>query len=160
MSLLGALFGGSSIGGIIGAIGTVIDKVFTSEEERENARYLLKRLEQEPYLLQAEINKVQARHKSLFVAGARPALMWVCVLGLFFGFIIAPVLTMFGLPTPNIPLELMYNLVIAMLGLGAFRTYEKVRGVQSDDFRMPQPRVEFRPRSLDDGRETKATESE
>ena len=37
---------------------------------------------------QLEINKEQAKHPSIFVSGSRPAIMWICALGLFTNFFI------------------------------------------------------------------------
>ena len=42
---------------------------------------------------QIEVNKEQAKHPSLFVSGARPAIMWVCCLGLLWQFFVGPILT-------------------------------------------------------------------
>ena len=42
---------------------------------------------------QIEINKEQAKHPSIFVSGARPAIMWVCCLGLLWQFFIQPIVT-------------------------------------------------------------------
>lgn len=113
------------------AIGNVIDSVFTSDEERLQAQAVLKKIEQHPALVQAEISKVQASHRSIFVAGARPFLLWVCGLGFLFAFLINPILQWL-LPTvgsPELPLEVMMELTLAMLGLSTLRTVEKLKGV-------------------------------
>ena len=79
MGILSSLFsGGSSVAQPIEAIGNIIDSVFTSDEERAQGDLLKQKLAMKPALLQAEISKVQAGHRSIFVAGARPFLMWVC----------------------------------------------------------------------------------
>lgn len=56
----------------IAAIGTVLDDLFTSDEETLSLHIVKQRLSQKPALAQAEINKVQAGHRCLWVAGARP----------------------------------------------------------------------------------------
>lgn len=53
----------------IEAIGRVIDDLFTSDEERLGKEALLARLAQRPALAQIEVNRVEARHRSVFVAG-------------------------------------------------------------------------------------------
>ena len=129
MSFLNQFFGGTAAQPIE-AIGNVIDKVFTSDEEKMAGQLLLNKLALQPSLLQAEINKVQASHKSTFVAGARPFLMWVCGLGFLFAFVINPILQWLApeLGSPELPLEVMMELTLAMLGLAGLRTVEKLKG--------------------------------
>ena len=115
----------------IKAVGNIFDALFTSDEEREQAKAMLLKIEQHPALVQAEINKVQAQHRSVFVAGARPFLMWVCGLGFLFAFVINPIL-MWLIPevgAPELPLDVMMELTLAMLGLAGLRTVEKIKGV-------------------------------
>ena len=53
-------------------------------------------------LAQIKVNEVQAAHKSLFVAGGRPAIMWICALGLFYAVLLHPVLDIWlEMPTVN-----------------------------------------------------------
>jgi len=113
------------------AVGNVIDKLFTSDEERVQAEIIKRKLEMKPALVQAEITKVQVSHRSMFVAGARPFLMWVCGSGLAFAFIINPVLEwlMPEVGKPTLPLDAMMEFVLAMLGLAGMRTVEKLKGV-------------------------------
>ena len=87
---------------------------------------------------QLEVNKVEAAHKNLFVAGWRPAVGWVCVAGMAGNFIIIP-MTNFGLALANstvaiplIALSEMMPVLMGMLGLGAMRTVEKAKGVQRE----------------------------
>ena len=87
---------------------------------------------------QMAINQVEAAHKSLFVSGWRPALAWVCVLGMFGNFITIPfsnfVLALLGIDIviPLVPLETMMPVLMGMLGLGAMRSYEKKNAVHRD----------------------------
>ena len=131
MGILSSLFsGGSSIAHPIEAIGNIIDSVFTSDEEKAHGDLLKQRLALKPALMQAEINKVQAGHRSIFVAGARPFLMWVCGMGFLFAFVINPVLQWLApeLGSPELPLDAMLELTLAMLGLAGLRTVEKLNG--------------------------------
>ena len=131
MGILSSLFrGGSSVAQPIEAIGNIIDSVFTSDEERAQGDLLKQKLAMKPALLQAEISKVQAGHRSIFVAGARPFLMWVCGLGFLFAFVINPVLQWLApeLGSPELPLDAMLELTLAMLGLAGLRTVEKLNG--------------------------------
>jgi len=131
MGWLTGLLGGGSVAEPITAVGNIIDQMFTSDDEREQAKLLKQKLAMQPALVQAEISKVQAQHRSTFVAGARPFLMWVCGLGFLFAFVVNPILQWLApdLGSPELPLEAMMELTLAMLGLAGLRTAEKIRGV-------------------------------
>ena len=83
---------------------------------------------------QLEINKVEAASPSLFVAGWRPCMGWVCEFAVAYTFIMHPisnwllVLIAPGMPIlPNIDSGQLMTLVMAMLGVGTLRTVEKLR---------------------------------
>ena len=130
MGWLSSLVGGSVVEPIA-AIGSVLDNLITTDEERAAADLLKSKLAQQPQMAQAEINKVQAQHRSTFVAGARPFLTWVCGLGLLFAFVVNPILQWLApdLGAPELPLDAMMELTLAMLGLAGLRTAEKIKGV-------------------------------
>jgi hypothetical protein len=119
---------------VVSVIGNVFDKLFTSDAERAQAEAVLTKLRQEPAILQAEINKIEAAHRSLFVAGWRPFIGWVCGFGFLWAFLGQPLfewivrLSGSDVPAPVILTDNMMELVIALLGLGALRTYEKTVG--------------------------------
>ena len=128
MSWLKSLFGGSSVDPV-SAVFKGLDSLVTSDEEREQLELLKIKALQEPGKLQVELNKIEAAHRSRFVAGWRPAIGWVCAVGLLFPFIINPLLQWFtDKPGPQLPLDALLELVLAMLGLGALRTIEKLKG--------------------------------
>ena len=131
MGLLSGLFGaGAAAAQPIEAIENIIDNVFTSDKERAQGERLKQKLAMHPAMMQAEIMKVQATHRSIFVAGARPFLMWVCGLGFLFAFVINPILQWVApeLGSPELPLDAMLELTLAMLGLAGLRTVEKLKG--------------------------------
>ena len=113
------------------AVGDVLDELFTSEEEELTLETVKQRLAQRQQLAQTKVNEVQAAHRSIFVAGARPFLMWVCGFGFLFAFVINPLLTWLfpDMGKPELPLEVMLELTLAMLGLAGLRTVEKLKGV-------------------------------
>lgn len=84
---------------------------------------------------QLRINEQEAKHSSIFVAGWRPWIGWVCGFGLAWSFIVAPLLTwgifVAGVDVVGLP-ELdtgpLMSLVLGMLGMGGLRTYEKKLG--------------------------------
>ena len=78
--------------------------------------------------LQAEINKVEAQNRSMFVAGLRPFIGWICGLAFGFHYIIMPLLLAY---TDIEPVEFdtnsIFTVIMGMLGLGGLRTYEKLK---------------------------------
>lgn len=86
---------------------------------------------------QREINKVEAASSSLFVAGWRPAIGWVCALALGFHYLLRPIFTWAaGVWWPHLPPlpgldSNLWELMFGMLGLGGLRSFEKTKGVAS-----------------------------
>jgi len=121
MSWFSTILGGNPIE----AIGKAGDALFTSDEERAQLNNDLEEIKQKPLLMQALANTTAAQHRSVFVAGARPFLMWV------FAFVINPILQWLwpDAGTPELPLDVMMELTLGMLGLAGLRTVEKIKGV-------------------------------
>ena len=130
MNIVSWLSGGKAVAEPIEAVGNVLDALFTSDEEKLDKTIIKQRLFLQPALAQAEINKVQAQHRSAFVAGARPFILWVCGFGFLFSFVINPVIQWIHpeAGSPVLPLEVMMELTLAMLGLAGLRTIEKLQG--------------------------------
>jgi len=137
MGFLDKILGGAAAQPIE-AVGNVLDKLFTSKDEELTHDAILLRLAQQPNLAQVELNKVEASHRSVFVAGWRPWIGWVCGISLFFYFVPQYVLASYLwakmsleigelMPYP-VGAEGLMELVIALLGLGALRTMEKSQG--------------------------------
>jgi hypothetical protein len=126
------------ISNIAGEVMKGLDSLFTSDEEREAAKMQLMQELNRPHILQAIANIREAEHPSVFVAGWRPALGWLCVLLLGYAWIgrdsLIIALNLFGRSEivsqlPVIETGELMTLVFALLGLGATRTYEKISGV-------------------------------
>lgn len=127
---------------LIGPVTGLLDKFIEDKDQKARLAHDLATMAdqhaQELAKGQLEVNKTEAAHKSLFVAGWRPAVGWVCVLGMFGNFITIPfsnfVLALIGIDIviPLVPLETMMPVLMGMLGLGAMRTYEKKNSVHRD----------------------------
>lgn len=127
---------------LIGPVTGLLDKFIEDKDQKARLAHDLATMAdehaQELAKGQLEVNKAEAAHKSLFVAGWRPAVGWVCVLGMFGNFITIPfsnfVLALIGLDIviPLVPLETMMPVLMGMLGLGAMRSYEKKNSVHRD----------------------------
>ena len=129
MGLLSKIFGVGDVVAPITAVGNVLDGLFTSKDEKLTHQEVRIRLAQQPNLAQVELNKVEAAHRSIFVAGWRPWMGWVGGMGLANMFLINPwIQWITGQAGPNLPEDIIMELVLALLGLGALRTFEKVKG--------------------------------
>ena len=119
--------------------GKLIDRLWPDPAQRDAAKLELLRLQQSGDLAQMtgqlEINKVEAGSASAFTSGWRPAIGWTCGAGFAVQFVIGPigewVCAVVGHPVkfPAMDLGTMMPLLFGMLGLGAYRTTEKIKGV-------------------------------
>ena len=121
-----------SIAALIPVVGKLLDRVIPDKSARAAAEESLKVLEQsgdlQLLLGQMEVNKVEAAHKSIFVAGGRPFIVWICGLGLLYNVILSPFLSIW-LEVPVVDPALLYPVLLGILGLGGMRSFEKVKGV-------------------------------
>lgn len=82
--------------------------------------------------LQTKINEAEAQHRSVFVAGWRPFIGWVCGIALAYNFVLRDLIIFVvgedAVP-PALQMDHLMTVLMGMLGLGAFRTYEKIKNV-------------------------------
>lgn len=93
---------------------------------------------------QVELNKIEAQSPSFFKSAWRPSIGWIGVIGLFYQFLVHPILEWFILikgytvtvgdkvspmVAPVVNSEGLMYLVLGMLGIGGYRTYEKFKGI-------------------------------
>ncbi len=127
---------------LIGPVTGLLDK-FIEDKDKKNAiafelSTMAEKHAQELAKAQLEINKTEAKHQSLFVSGWRPAVGWVAVLGMASNFLVIPMANFTlavvnsTISVPVLDLSEMMPVLLGMLGLGAMRTAEKVKGVQRD----------------------------
>ena len=126
----------------------LIDQLFTSDDERTAAKLKVLELEKSGELAQIAVNAREAGHDSIFVAGWRPFIGWVCGLAFTWAFLIYPVLSFFvaafGIPLDltsvyDIDLASMMPVLMGMLGLGAMRSWEKKEGVSREQLNSVTP---------------------
>jgi len=125
----------SILSSLIGPATSLLDKVIEDKDEKNRIAFELSTLAErhanELAKGQLEVNKVEAAHKSLFVAGWRPSIGWCCSLGLLYHVLIAPIAGIW-VDVPEIDPSLLMTTMTGMLGLGAMRSYEKTRGVSRE----------------------------
>ena len=119
---------------VIGVAGKVLDK-FVEDKD------LKTRLNAELKQQMMSLDLAQAKHPSIFVSGARPAIMWVCCFALAWQFILAPIsswiiITWYPMVTlPSLETGELVSLIMALLGLGAARSFEKWKGVARNNMK-------------------------
>ena len=126
---------------VLGLAGPILDKFI---EDMDAKNQIAAQLEQQLVGLQAaqaQANIEQSKHPSLFVAGARPAIMWICALGLMTNFFIMPIAEWVvsvwfpGRWLPSLQTEELMTLTLALLGLGGMRSWEKSKGVARENMK-------------------------
>jgi len=133
-SFLGKMVG-SGVGEMADKFAGVVDRFVETPEERKAADALLMKIQQQPDKWQTEINKIEAGHRTVFVAGWRPFIGWVCGVGLAFHFIVFPLAVWIAalagttIEPPTLETEALMTLVVSLLGLSATRSYEKKHGL-------------------------------
>lgn len=133
---------------IIELVGKVIDKAIPDPAAKAKAQLELLKLQQEGAFREEEnaltmamgqiaVNTEEAKSGSLFLGGWRPFIGWTCGSGLFYQFLLRNILGWimenaggWSYP-PALEMETLVTLTFGMLGLGAYRSYEKVKGVAS-----------------------------
>ena len=126
---------------VIGVAGKVLDKFVEDKDLKTKLSHELKSQIVSLDLAQAQTNLEQAKHPSIFVAGARPAIMWICAFGLGWQFVFQPVavwaiaLSGADVILPVIETEGLMSLTLALLGLGGMRSYEKSKGIQRNNMK-------------------------
>jgi len=129
------------VGGVVDGVFNGLDALFTSDDERENAKYKQFLAAQKPMLMQAMTTLQEAQHPNWFVSGWRPFLGWVAGSSLLYHWLLKDFaiigITVLNDQTraaeiiallPNLDGDQITGLIATLLGLGAIRGYEKVKG--------------------------------
>lgn len=130
MSLLSGLLSGG-----IGGIADAVDKFVETPDEKAAQVLKERALAIKPLMAQMEVNAKEAEHASVFVAGARPATLWLCAVCM--GGIVAA--GVYGWLTGRdvSDLFLLYGSTVAPvhLGLLGLRTYERASGKERNNLK-------------------------
>ena len=125
---------------LIGPVTGLLDKFIEDKDQKaklaDEIATMAEKQMHEANMGQIEINKAEAQHRSIFVAGWRPFLGWGLATAMIWHFVLAPV-TMFvcsyaGIEIPELPtfdMDSLMTVLLGMLGLGGLRTVEKVKGI-------------------------------
>ena len=121
-------------------LGGVLDRFFPNKEKAAEAQRAIEAAlienSAQINLAQLDVNKEEAKSRSIFVAGWRPFIGWTCGIALFWHYVGLQIVTFFiawfGYEVPALPtfdMSSLMTILIGMLGLGGLRTYEKMKGL-------------------------------
>jgi len=124
--------------GIDDAIGAglkILDKFIPDPAAKAKASAELRESLQAWDKAQTDVNKVEAAHKSIFVAGWRPFVGWTCGSAFALHFVVIPLanffMVVFKQPQVLITFDVqtLMTVLMGLLGMGGLRTFEKIKGV-------------------------------
>lgn len=129
--------------GLVGPVSDILDKVVEDKDQRARLAHeiatMAEKAAHEAAMAQIEVNKAEAAHRSLFVAGWRPFIGWVCGIALTYHFVLNPIIVfclvsfnVMGIHPSDLPkfeMESLMTVLLGMLGLGGLRSFEKYKGL-------------------------------
>jgi len=127
---------------LIDPISTLLDKIVPDKDQRDRLAHEISTMAEdhshEISKAQIEVNRQEATHKSLFVAGWRPFTGWTCAFGIAFNFILLPIANMvlvfadYSVKIDPLDMSTMMPVLLGMLGLGGLRSFEKRNGISRE----------------------------
>jgi hypothetical protein len=128
------------LGALLGPATQLLDKFVEDKDKKNELAHeiatMAERHAQELAKGQLDINKEEAKHRSIFVSGWRPSVGWVCSIAMAYHFVLQPLIvfgvTIAGVAIPELPkfdMNSLMTVLMGMLGLGGLRTFEKTKGL-------------------------------
>jgi hypothetical protein len=118
---------------LIKPVGDILDKFVADKDLKLKLSHELEKEIISLNRAQIELNKVEASHENVFVAGWRPFIGWACGIALVYHFLIEPIIQYIliingsNFATPEFDFSQLSTIVMAMLGMSGLRTFEKVK---------------------------------
>lgn len=130
------------IGTIIDSVGKIASDLITTDKERLELELEAKKIDQAIDLAQIDVNRTEAEHPSIFVAGWRPAIGWIGAAAMAYQFLLYPLMLwawayLQGIgwipkeltPPPVLEADQLWVILSGILGIAGMRSYEKTKGV-------------------------------
>ena len=125
---------------LIGPVTGLLDKFIEDKDQKNKLAHEIATMAEkqmhEQVMAQLEVNKAEAQHRSIFVAGWRPFIGWTCGVALMAHFVLFPatdfIVAYMGYEIPPMPafdMESLMTVLLGMLGLGGMRSFEKFKGI-------------------------------
>ncbi len=120
---------------LIISVSKILDKFVVDKDLKVKLEHEIKTEIQRANLAQIEVNKAEAQHRSVFVAGWRPFIGWTCAVAMAYHFVMQPIIV-FSLSAngvdyslPEFDMASLMTVVLGILGLGGMRSFEKYKGI-------------------------------
>ena len=117
---------------LIGPVAGLLDKVVPDKDVAAKLAHEIATMSekhaQELSIAQLAVNKEEAKG-NWFQSSWRPAVAWVCVVGMAINFLVSPLLSPLGIVVPQADTSVMMPVLMGMLGLGGLRSFEKTKGI-------------------------------
>ena len=121
------------VGMVIKPITDLVSEAITDKDKAAELAFKIETLASQQAqaidLAQIEVNKIEAASSSMWVAGWRPFIGWVCGSAMAFNYLVIPVAGAAGYNMEAMDTTVMFPVLLGLLGLGSLRTYEKTKGV-------------------------------
>tara|TARA_R100001086_G_scaffold222890_1_gene140485 strand:+ start:54 stop:434 length:381 start_codon:yes stop_codon:yes gene_type:complete len=120
---------------LIKPVARILDKFIPDKDLKEKLEHEIKLEIQKANIAQIEVNKAEAAHRTVFVAGWRPFIGWTCGLALSYHFILQPIIVFtmsvngLAYDLPEFDMGSLMTIILGMLGLGGMRSFEKFKGL-------------------------------
>lgn len=125
---------------LIGPVTGLLDKFIEDKDAKAKLAHEIATMAEkhahEANMAQVQVNQAEAQHRSIFVAGWRPFIGWVCGIALAYHFVLSPII-LFGVAftgvvipaLPEFDMGSLMTVLMGMLGLGGLRSFEKAKGL-------------------------------
>ena len=118
---------------LINPVAGLLDKFIPDKDQAASLAHEIATMSekhaQELSLAQLAVNKEEAKG-NWFQSSWRPAVAWICVLGMAVNFLISPLLSPLGIDVPQADTSVMMPVLMGMLGLGGMRSIEKLKKIE------------------------------
>ena len=121
---------------LVGPVAGILDKFIEDKDQKAKLAHEIATMAEkhahEAAMAQVDVNKSEAQHRSIFVAGWRPFVGWTCGVALCYHFVLQPFLLFvvysFGyqVDLPVFDMSTLTTILLGLLGLGGMRSFEKV----------------------------------
>ena len=120
---------------LINPVSKILDKFIVDKDLKVKLEHEIKTEIQRANLAQIDVNKAEAQHRSIFVAGWRPFIGWICAVAMGYHFVLQPIIVFVlsangvNYDLPEFDMGSLMTIVMGILGLGGMRSFEKYKGI-------------------------------
>ena len=120
---------------LIKPVSKILDKFVSDKDLKTKLEHEIQLEIQKANHAQIEVNKAEAQHRSVFVAGWRPFIGWICAVAMAYHFVLQPIIVFafsangVDYSLPEFDMGSLMTVVLGILGLGGMRSFEKYKGI-------------------------------